>query len=369
MIRLLTGRRATRRPDARSYRPQMEAMEGRRLLAASLYAVGSGVGDSSSNLYRIANHATTPSVVDLGETGVRLTDLAIHPGTWDGYAVSISNLGPSKLYRVNLADGDSTLVGDTGITSFSALEFAPDGTLYAMRANNNTLYTINTATGAATALGNIGVAGQDLAYDHTSDLLYVTNGTELYRVKPTTLATRRLGDHGVNHIVGLEIDESGTLFASRGGPYSSFTPTMYRVNKATGAATAIATIAGVADIGNNGLAFNTGPTMRINNVRVTETHSGTVTATFTVRLSIASTRSTGVNFATANGSATAGSDYTAAGGTLTFQPGQTTRTITVTVRGDTLKEANETFFVNLSGPTSNTLLRQKRGVGTILNDD
>jgi hypothetical protein len=75
-----------------------------------------------------------------------------------------------------------------------------------------------------------------------------------------------------------------------------------------------------------------------------------------------------VNYATANGTATAGSDYNATSGTLTFAPGVTTQTITVQVRGDTTPEANETFAVNLSG-ASNATIADSQGVGTIINND
>ena len=66
----------------------------------------------------------------------------------------------------------------------------------------------------------------------------------------------------------------------------------------------------------------------------------------------ASTETVTVAYATANGTATAGSDYQAASGTLTFAAGETSKTITVLVNGDRLAESNETFFVNLSGPTN-----------------
>ena len=56
-----------------------------------------------------------------------------------------------------------------------------------------------------------------------------------------------------------------------------------------------------------------------------------------------------VNWATANDTATAPADYTADTGTLTFTPGDTTKTITVAVQGDLLDEINERYFVNLSG--------------------
>ena len=61
-----------------------------------------------------------------------------------------------------------------------------------------------------------------------------------------------------------------------------------------------------------------------------------------------------VNFATVNGTATAGSDF-ARTGNLTFTAGQTTKTISVTVIGDTPDEPNEIFLVNLSAPSSATI--------------
>jgi len=75
-----------------------------------------------------------------------------------------------------------------------------------------------------------------------------------------------------------------------------------------------------------------------------------------------------VNYATANDKATAGSDYTATTGTLTFTPGTTSQTITVAVLGDTLKEPTESFFVNLSNAT-NATIASVRGRGSILDND
>ena len=77
-----------------------------------------------------------------------------------------------------------------------------------------------------------------------------------------------------------------------------------------------------------------------------------------------------MSFQTVNGTATAGdNDYLARAGTLTFAPGETTKTITIEVRSDRKKEANETFFLDLFGLSGNALLAKDRGVGTILNDD
>lgn len=110
------------------------------------------------------------------------------------------------------------------------------------------------------------------------------------------------------------------------------------------------------------------PSLSINDVTVVEGNAGTVNAVFTVTLSAASGQTVQVNHATADGTATQPSDYTNTSGTSTFTPGQTTQTVTVPVVGEIVPEANETFFVNLSGAT-NATIADNQGVGTITNDD
>ena len=103
------------------------------------------------------------------------------------------------------------------------------------------------------------------------------------------------------------------------------------------------------------------PTLSIGNVSLTEGNSGTKTATFTVALSAVSGQKVTVHFATANGTATAGSDYASNSGTLTFNPGSTKVTIAITIYGDRIVEPNETFFVNLSSPVNATLTNSHGG--------
>ncbi|MGK7925832.1 MAG: Calx-beta domain-containing protein, partial [Spirulina sp.] len=110
------------------------------------------------------------------------------------------------------------------------------------------------------------------------------------------------------------------------------------------------------------------PTISIADVTVTECDGGTTTATFTVSLSAASGQAISVDYATADNTATAGSDYTAATGTLNFAAGETSKTIDVTVTGDTTAESDETFFLNLTNP-SNTTIADSQGLGTIADDD
>jgi Zn-dependent metalloprotease len=109
------------------------------------------------------------------------------------------------------------------------------------------------------------------------------------------------------------------------------------------------------------------PAITVNDVSVTEGDSGTKLATFTVTRGTG-TGSSSVNYATANGTAVAPGDYAAKSGTLTFASGQTQKTVSVTVNGDTAVEPNERFFLNLSAPT-NAVLVDNQGRATIVNDD
>src|SRR5262249_44655478 len=90
----------------------------------------------------------------------------------------------------------------------------------------------------------------------------------------------------------------------------------------------------------------------------------------TVTLSNPSSQTITVEYATADGTATAGSDYTAIATTmLTFAPGETSKTISVAVLGDVITENNETFFVNLSNASSGATILDDQGIGTILDND
>jgi len=102
---------------------------------------------------------------------------------------------------------------------------------------------------------------------------------------------------------------------------------------------------------------------------ITEGNSGVKSLVFTVRLSKANrTKTISASFATKDGSALAGSDYTATSGTVSFAPGTTTRTISVPIIGDTTLEPTETFFVLLSNPV-NATIADGSAIGTIVNDE
>jgi len=174
----------------------------------------------------------------------------------------------------------------------------------------------------------------------------------------------------------------------------TFTVTLSNPTNAT-----LGTDVGVGTIVNDDGA----PTINLSDVSVTEPDSGFTAAGFTATLSAPSAQVVTVDFATADGTAgagvdytaasgtatfapgvtsqtvtvqyttgdgtaRAGSDYTAASGTLTFGPGETTRTITVLVTGDATHEGDQVFQVPLSAAV-NATIGDDTGVGTITNDD
>jgi hypothetical protein len=110
------------------------------------------------------------------------------------------------------------------------------------------------------------------------------------------------------------------------------------------------------------------PVFSINDASVPEGDSGFTQSTFVVTLSAPSENVVSVTFSTADNTAAAGSDYAPQSATLTFSPGQTSKTISVAVIGDTDSEPDETFFVNLTSAV-NATIGKSQGVGTITNDD
>lgn len=106
----------------------------------------------------------------------------------------------------------------------------------------------------------------------------------------------------------------------------------------------------------------------IDDVSKKEGHKGTSVFRFTVTMNEPSNEPVQVSYTTADGTATGGSDFSAASGSLTLHPGSTTGSIDVTVFGDKVIEPDEIFYVYLEAVTGATAA-DDTGAGTILNDD
>ncbi len=110
------------------------------------------------------------------------------------------------------------------------------------------------------------------------------------------------------------------------------------------------------------------PTITIGDLLKGEGSGGTNPFELAVSLSAPSERTVSVNFETVEDTATAVADYVANVGTITFDPFQTAKTVTVQVQGDTNIEFDERFFVDLSVPTNATIFKS-RGTATVVDDD
>ena len=102
---------------------------------------------------------------------------------------------------------------------------------------------------------------------------------------------------------------------------------------------------------------------------VTEGNSGSSVVTYTVSLSSAAATDVAVVYATSNGTATAGSDYTSTSGTLTIAAGATSGTIDIPVSGDAVYDGDETFSLSLSSATNGILSSTAKSVVTTITDD
>src|SRR5262249_49613553 len=111
--------------------------------------------------------------------------------------------------------------------------------------------------------------------------------------------------------------------------------------------------------------------INVGNVTRAEGKKGQTTLfTFTVTLAAAYDQAVTMSYKTTDGTAkTSDSDYVAKTGTLTFAPGETTKTITIEVKGDSKKESDEPFYLDLFGNSTNSLFARSRGIATIYNDD
>lgn len=121
----------------------------------------------------------------------------------------------------------------------------------------------------------------------------------------------------------------------------------------------------------NGAPLDTSPVLPVisaGGATVMEGNSGTSSLTYPITLSAKSATPVTVAYSVTGMTATAGQDFTAVSGTVTFAPGETSKTIVVPVTGDTTPESDETVRINLTSPTGATL-GTSSATGTIVNDD
>ncbi|MCA1618171.1 MAG: DUF4214 domain-containing protein [Acidobacteria bacterium] len=318
---------------------------------------------------------------------VTLSHASVNPvsvsyATSDGTATAGSDYAAVTSGTVNFTPGDTSETVTINVTGEALFE-----------ANETFNVTLSSATGGATISDNAGlgtITNDDTAPSFTISDATVTEGNSgtVNATFTVTLsapsgvaasvsyATTSAGGTATEGSGNDYTAASGTLNFVPGDTSETFTVTVrgettfennetFFVNLTSPSGATINDAQGVGTITND----DTAPTISINDpAPVTEGTANPVSITFTISLSAASGLPVTINYATANNTATAGTDYTAAGGTLTFSPGETTKNVAVSALGDALDEENETFFVNLSA-ASGASIADNSGVGTITDDD
>ncbi len=306
----------------------------------------------------------------------------------------------------SLVNIDANTGAASGFINVTGIPFQNEGDI-AFDATNNFIYSVSTGvgnpnlfrinrtTGAAVDLGEIlvGAANLATATDNVEfDYLAFSGGTlfgvisagvtstnanfndAFFSINPATLVATRIGALGVDLAAnsgGMDFDPVANNFVLIDGTSGD----LFRIAQATGVATRVGNT-GLSGFFNNaaGLTFApippvNPPSVSINNVIVTEGDTGTQTVRFQVT-SQATGSPVSVNFQTVDGTATAGTDYTAVSGTLNFGPfgGTRTQNVTVTVSGDFQFEGNESFFLQLTSATGSPI-SVGSGIATISNND
>ncbi|HUE70652.1 MAG TPA: S8 family serine peptidase, partial [Pirellulaceae bacterium] len=299
--------------------------------------------------------------------------------TPDGLLYVTSYLG-NQLLRYDASTGAFIDVAASGLSAPLGISQGPDGSLYianqlsneVLRYDGSALSVFVPAGSDGLAAPRLGLFGPDANGDGFQDLYVAAQDShQIHRysgVDGTPISAFVATDPTTHGPMWLGFGTQGDLYLSVRTTSSCCDTSINRYDLGTGA------LLQSYALGRDGWSFTVGPDGLIYNStngdgNFVERFGPSSLAAFTVTLSSASSLPVTVDYSTASGSALAGSDFTAASGTITFAPGQTTRTILVQALDDAVYEGNETFVVNLSNPSSGAIITDTQGVATITDND
>jgi hypothetical protein len=290
--------------------------------------------------------------------------------------------GTTALVSVNSTDTDSGNSGSSGIamsgSSGDLVAFSSEADDLGPTDTNTAVdvYVRNLVAGT-TSLVSLNIGGTDSGNDASQSPIISPDGIVAFDSQATDLVPSPVVTTGASQAF---VREAGTttlvtpnVGATDGGDDNSSAMMISADSSVlviqSFASDLVATDTnGVSDVFAVALAPAVVPDISIDDVSLAEGNAGTTVATFTVSLSAPSASTVTVDFITNPVTATSGTDFVAASGTVTFVPTDVSEPVTVTINGDTLDELNETFTVDLSNPSNGTIL-DAQGVGTITDDD
>jgi Ca2+-binding RTX toxin-like protein len=292
---------------------------------------GAAGGDDTVVLSGNRGQYTVEFVNAAGHNVVRLTDT--RPGSPDGTDLIVD------VKNFKFADGTFTFdsLQSSSVASITTSVSADEGNVGV----THRIFTVTLTTGAPTGGASVNFTTQNGTAVAGSD--YVAQSGTLHFLAGETTKTI---DIVVNGDTNYEANEAFTVLLSN--------PINALISGATGTGTIV----------NDDAA----PSMSVAPVFVpAEGNTGSTTVALTISLSAISSTPITVNYATADGTATAGSDYAALTGSVIFAPGETSKTVNVSISGDVLDEVDETIAFNLT--STQTLNASASGMITITDDD
>ena len=325
------------------------------------------------------NSGTTAANLTISRNGDASGAVSVRYATVDGTATADSDYVAVGLTTVNLAAGETSktvvvsVKGDTAAEAtetFSVKLSSPSGATIADDTGQATMInddaspvlSINDVaipegnTGTATATFTItrsGVTASSSSVQYATLAGTATGGTDFVAAGATTV-TFATGETSKPIAITVTPDVAVE-------PHETFS---VKLSAPVGAT--IADDTGLGTILND----DTVPTsLSVDDISVGEGTLANAIGTFTITRSGDLTGSSSVQYATANGTATAGADYTGVcPATVTFAAGEKTKTVALTILADLISEANETVLLNLSSPTG-AAITDAQGVATIVDDD
>ncbi len=371
-------------------------------ISSSDPAMGSDGGAKYVNWYTYANNTNVTALLDLTATSTT-TGFAPNLQFWtlssDGSSITqvggITGSGQSLIYSVTPGQTIYASVTGAGNSNFNWYSLGSGNggqtgaySLASSLLATNAVSTLNDNSidfGTPTAITAGSAVSGNLGTDN--GLIVGDTDIDLYKFVPTTsgafdVRTDTSQEGSADTYLRL-FDSAGNQIAANDNATNATTGSFVRATLVAGQTYYI----GVSGSGNSAysavtntgaasgatgnyvlaIAAATSPAISISTPSPVSPSLGGTSVGFVVSLDFASTASVTVNYATADGTAVAGTDYTTTAGTLTFAPGETSKTITVPILLSTAGSGDTTFTMNLSSPSSNAVLNGGQSTGTINN--